>query len=160
MLLALARYKLPFELLAAFALLAGLLYGFHEFCERERDIGRNEIRAEWDKASAAAKLAAEKREKELQGQVAEAVDKGNNREQTIRTLAAANGAAAVSLRDTSASIRSSLPSLSGDALRAVASAYGGVLAECESRRGEVAEIAERLNSEKQTLMEAWPKNQP
>lgn len=159
MALMLARYKLPAELLAALALLCAIAFGFHEFCERERDIGRNEVRAEYAEKLRLAKDAADKREEELRGQVADAVTKGNQREETIRTLAAANGAAAVGLRDTTASIRNSLPSLSSDALRAVASAYGNVLAECQSRRGEVAEVAERLNSEKQTLIEAWPKNQ-
>lgn len=147
------------ELLAGLALIAGICWGVHEFLEHERDIGRNEIRVEYAQKLQEAKDAAKLREDELRGQVADAVNKGNDREQTIRTLATANGNASIGLRDTTAGIRNSLSSLSTDALRSVTAAYGNVLTECQSRRGEVAEIAERLNSEKQTLIDSWPKNE-
>lgn len=145
------------EILAGLALIAGVCWGVHTFLEHERDIGRNEVRAEYALKLAEAKEAAKLREDDLRGQRDAAVNKGNEREQTIRTLATANSNASIGLRDTTTGIRNSLSSLTEDALRSVASAYGNVLTECQSRRGEVAEAAERLNSEKQTLIEAWPK---
>lgn len=156
---ALSPYKLLVEVAVVGSLVIGAGVALHGFLEHERDIGRNEIRAEYAQKLQEEKDRAKKREDELSGQVADAVKKGNDREITIRTLAAANSNASIGLRDTTAGIRNSLSSLSADALRSVASAYGNVLTECQSRRGEVAEAAERLNSEKQILIDAWPQNQ-
>jgi hypothetical protein len=158
-LLALTRYKLPLELLAAFALLAGLLYGFHEFCERERDIGRNEARAEYAQKLVEAKAAADKREKELQGQVADAVDKGYEREQTLRTVAAGSSAASAGLRDALGTIRNGVPSATVDALRDSTSTLTTVLADCTGRYRALAEIADRHASDTKTLTDSWPRNE-
>lgn len=144
------------EILAGLAIVAGICWGAHEFLEHERDIGRNEVRAQDAKDLAAVKEAARQRETELRTQRDDAISKGNEREQTIRSLAASNGAAAVGLRDTVASISSSMSSYSADTLRSLTSAYGVVFAECAARRAGLAEEAERLNSEKQTLIDAWP----
>ena len=54
--------------------------------------------------------------------------------------------------------RLALPDYFADALRALTGTYGQLLAECNGRRREVAEEAERLNSEKRTLIESWPFN--
>jgi len=159
MLLALARYKLPLDLLAAFALLAGLLYGFHEFCERERDIGRNEVRAEYAQKLVEAKAAADKREKELQGQVADAVDKGNEREQTLRTVAAGSSAASAGLRDALGAIRNGVPSATVDALRDSTATLTTVLADCTGRYRALAEITDRHASDTKTLADSWPRNE-
>jgi hypothetical protein len=156
--LAFARYKLPAELLAALALLCAIAFGFHEFCERERDIGRNEVRAEYAEKLRLAKDAADKREEELRGQVADAITKGNQREETIRTLATANSTATQRMRDTITSVSNSLSSLSADALRSLASTYGNIYTKCDGERSGFATEAERLNSEKRTLIESWPKN--
>jgi hypothetical protein len=154
----LSPYKLLIEVAVVGSLVLCAGVEFHGFLEHERDIGRNEVRAEYAQKLAEAKDAAKVREDELRAQRDDAINKGNDREQTIRSLASANGAAAAGLRDTANSISNRLPSLTADALRSIASAYGDVLTECQSRRGEVAEIAERLNSEKMTLIQSWPKN--
>lgn len=153
----LAQYKLAAEIAILGALVAGVAYGGHCLLEHERDIGRNEIRAQWDKQIADDKEAARIRSAELQAQRDAAVTEGTKRDETIRTLAVSSAAATGSLRDAIAKINSAVPNYSADALRALASAYGDVLAECQGRRTEVAEEAERLNSEKRTLIEAWPK---
>lgn len=153
----LAQYKLAAEIAILGALVAGVAYGGHCLLEHERDIGRNEIRAEWGKQIAADKEAARIRSDEMKAQRDAAQTEGAKRDETIRTLAASSAAATGGLRDAISKINGAVPNYSADALRALASAYGDVLAECQGRRTAVAEEAERLNSEKRTLIEAWPK---
>jgi hypothetical protein len=156
----LGRYKLAFEILVFGALAAGAVYEAHQFLEHERDIGRNEVRAEYVKQLADAKDAARLREQQLQSQVNEANQHAQERDQTIQALAARTGVSTNGLRDTIAAIGSSMSGATADALRNTARTYGDVLAECAARRGELAITAERLNSEKRTLIEAWPQNPP
>jgi hypothetical protein len=156
----LARYKLAAEVLALVALAVGAIYGVHQFLEHERDIGRQEVRAEYAKQLAEAKDAARQRETELTAQRDKAIENANTRDETIRTLAARAGVPINGLRDTIAAIGNSVSSATADALRATARTYGDVLTECSARRGELAVEAEKLNSEKRTLIEAWPQNAP
>lgn len=160
LLLRLAPYKLAFEIAIFGAFAAAVLYGAHMGLEHERDIGRNEVRAEYAKQLADAKDAARQREQQLQSQVNEANQHAQERDQTIQALAARAGMSTNSLRDTIAAIGGSMSSATADALRNTARTYGDILAECAARRGELAVTAEKLNNEKRTLIEAWPKNQP
>jgi hypothetical protein len=154
--LILAQYKRWFEIGAIALVIIGLFWAVHSWSEKQREIGREEIRKEYAEQLRLAKEASDKVEKVLRERVDDAVTKGNEREQTIRTLASANSNASIGLRNATASIGNSLPSLSQDALRNLASAYGSVLTECNARLGEMATNAERLNSEKMTLIQAWP----
>jgi hypothetical protein len=160
LLLRLAPYKLAFEILVFSALAAAVIYGAHQFLEHERDIGRDEVRAEYAKQLAEAKDAARLREQQLQSQVDEANQHAHERDQTIQSLAARAGVSTSGLRDTIAAIGNSMSGATADALRNTARAYGEILAECAARRGELAVTTEKLNSEKRTLIEAWPKNPP
>lgn len=153
---ALGPYKLLIEVAIIGSLALGGVVKVHRAIENHDERVRNEVRAEYAQKLAETKDAARQRETELRTQRDDAINKGNEREQTIRSLAASNGAAAVGLRDTVASISNSMSSYSADTLRSLASAYGVVFAECAERRAGLAEEAERLNSEKQTLIEAWP----
>lgn len=152
-----APYKLALEIIVFGALAAFIVAGVHQFLEHERQMGRDEVQTRWDKQVAIDKEAAQKRERELQTQADKAQENATNREQIIRTLAASSASTSISLRDTITAIRNSLPAATSDAARNAASTYGDILAECEGRRREVAEEAERLNSEKRLLIEAFPK---
>jgi hypothetical protein len=156
----LSRYKLAAEIAVFGALVAGVVHGSHQFLEHERDIGRQEVRAEWDRQIAVDKEAARIQSAELLAQRDTAATEGAKREETIRSLAASSAAAAGGLRDAVAKINRAVPDYSADALRALTGTYGQLLEECAGRRREVAEEAERLNSEKRTLIEAWPSNPP
>lgn len=156
----LAPYRLVFEILVIGALVAGAVVGVHEFLEHERDIGRNEVQTRWDKQIAADKLAAAAQTADWQARLQAATTEGEKRNETIRSLAASAAAATGGLRDTIVRVDRAVPDYSADALRALTSTYGQLLAECQGRRTEVAEEAERLNSEKRTLIEAWPKQAP
>lgn len=151
----LAPYKLLFEILVIGALASAAAVGVHEFLEHERDIGRNEVQTRWDKQIAADKLAAAAQTADWQARLQAATTEGEKRNETIRSLAASAAAATGGLRDTIARVDRAVPDYSVDALRALTSTYGQLLAECQGRRTEVAEEAERLNSEKRTLIEAW-----
>jgi hypothetical protein len=160
LLLRLAPYKLAFEILVFGALAAGVVYGAHQVLEHEREIGRQEVRAEWDQQIAKDKEAARAQTDDWRAQRDTAATEGAKREETIRSLAATSAAAAGSLRDAVAKINGAVPNYSADALRALSSTYGQLLEECAGRRRELAEETERINSEKRTLIEAWPKNPP
>jgi hypothetical protein len=158
LLLRLAPYKLLFEIIVIGALAVGAVASIHQFLEHEREIGRQEVRAEWDRQIAKDKEAARAVTEAWRAQREAAATEGAKREETIRSLAASSAAATGGLRDAIAKINRTVPDYSADALRALASTYGQLLEECSGRRREVAEEAERLNSEKRTLIEAWPKN--
>jgi hypothetical protein len=156
----LAPYKLAAEILLFGALAVGAAVGIHQFLEHERDVGRQEVRAEWDRQIAIDKEAARVRSAELLVQRDTAATEGAKREETIRSLAATSAAAAGGLRDAIAKINRAVPDYSADALRATIGTYGQLLESCHRGRREGAEESERLNSEKRTLMEAWPKTAP
>jgi hypothetical protein len=153
---ALAPYKLAAEIMVFGALASGVAFGIHEFLEHERDVGRAEVQALWDKQIAADKEAARMRTDQMAAQVTAATTNGAKRDETIQALAATVAASSGSLRDAIAKVNGGVPGLSADSLRALAGTYGQLLAECQGRRAEVAGEAERLNSEKRTLIEAWP----
>lgn len=152
----LAPYKWLLEVLIIGGLAVGAALGVHEFLEHEREIGRQEVQARWDKQTADNKVAAAAQEAAWQARLQAATSDGAKREETIRSLAANAAAASGGMRDTIARIDRAVPDYSANALRALARTYGELLAECQGRRTEVAEEAERLNSEKRTLIEAWP----
>lgn len=160
MIAALARYRFAAEILAIVALAGGLIYGIHLVFEHQRELGRQEVQAEWDRANAAAEKAAKAQTEDWRAQREAAATEGAKREETIRSLAATSAAAAGGLRDAVAKINRGVPDYSLDALRALTGTYGELLEECAGRRREVAEEAERLNSEKRTLIEAWPRATP
>ena len=154
---ALARYKLGAEILVFGALAGAGMYGVHLVLEHAREAGRIEVRAEWDRATAAAEKAARAQTEDWRAQRDAATTEGAKREETIRSLAATSAAAAGGLRDAVAKIERGVPDYSADALRTTISTYGQLLESCHQERGESAAETERINSEKRTLMEAWPR---
>lgn len=149
-------YKLAVEILVFGALAGGVIFGVHLVLEHQRDLGRNEVQTRWDKQVAADKEAARVRTDQMAAQVTNAAAQGVKRDETIQALAATVAASSGSLRDAIAKANGGVPGYSVDALRALTSTYGELLAECQGRRAEVAGEAEKLNSEKRTLIEAWP----
>jgi len=152
----LTPYKLAAEILVFGALAAAGVYGAHQVLENARQAGRAEVRAEWDRASVAAEKAAQAQTDSWRAQRDAAATDGAKREDTIRSLAATSAAAAGGLRDAVAKIDRAVPDYSADALRATISTYGQLLESCHRERGEGAAETERINSEKRTLIEAWP----
>jgi chromosome segregation ATPase len=152
-----AQYKRIFEGLALLALVLSIGFGIHRFLEHEREIGRNEVRAEYQQKLLEATQAAKAKEEADAKRLQEAQNALSQANETIRSLSTSNAKLSSSLRDTANSINNRLPSLPINALRDLAKTYGDIFTECQTRRGELAEEAERLNAEKRALIDAWPR---
>jgi len=154
----LSPYKTMIEIAAFVAALAFVSIEIHRFMDHQQDIGYQRAVAEYQAKQIAADKANAKIEAALKKQAEDAQNAANNREASIQAASAATVALSNSLRDTLTSIRAGVPTATINALRTTTIALGDVFAECQDRRRSVAEEAERLNSEKRTLIEAWPKS--
>ena len=150
-------YKVLIEAVAIGALILGIAFGIHHFLSYEQQIGYDKAVAEYTAKELEATKAARAREQALAAQLSEAQNAAAIREQTIKTLASAAAVSSGGLRDTIAGINARVPNDSVLALGNAVRTLGQVFTECEGRRRQVAEDAERLNSEKRTLVESWPK---
>lgn len=144
----------------ALAVLAFLAATFAAGCTT----GREQVQDKWDAAKAiqmqaalAAEGAARIKEQSLMNKLAEAQNAATERETKLRADYDAARRAALGLRDTVATLRGGLPSASADACRATADAAFAVFGECSDRLGEVAAAADSLASDRQTLIDAWPR---
>ncbi|WP_136420400.1 DUF2514 family protein [Herbaspirillum sp. ST 5-3] len=147
--------------LAIAAVVAVLLAGSHW---KAYVMGGDAVRVEWqaDKmaqadATAAINESYRLKERAMSKQLEEARNEATKRETAIRTDADRARKSADSLRDELASIREQLPSLAVDAVRQRADTLARVLDECQQDYRGMAETADRLESDRQTLMDAWPK---
>jgi ribosome-binding ATPase YchF (GTP1/OBG family) len=136
--------------------IAGLIVGAHMFIMHERDIGYQQAVGEAKERDRQVAAANEKLVRTLTQQRDQAVAERDQREQTIRNLAAASGNASLGLRDTVNAIRASVPSASIEALRKSTDALGAVLNECQTRYRDLAEKADRHASDVQALDKAFP----
>jgi hypothetical protein len=150
-------YKLLIEVILIGALIAGLVYGAHLFLQHEQQIGYDKRVAEDTARDNLALKAAAEKTALLTKQLKDAQDAAQTRETTIKAVAAAATASSNSLRDALDNIKRNVPSATLDALRQSTLTLGAVFGECQDRRRELAETTERINSEKRTLIEAWPK---
>ena len=116
------------------------------------------VRAEYITAALAASEQARSREKQLQTTVQEAKNAAIAREKTLLADAGRSRLAADRLRDDLTTIRASLPSLADAAVRQYADAASIVFDQCVNEYRDVAAEADRLASDRQTLMEAWPRD--
>lgn|GEM_PF-2715818 len=153
----LSPYKTMIEIAVFVAALAFVTVEIHKFMDHQQDIGYQRAVAEYQAKKIAADEANAKVEAALKKQLENAQNAAATRETAIQTIAATNVALSNSLRDTLSAIRAGVPTATVDALRKTTIALGDVLTECQDRRRSVAEEAERLNSEKRTLMDAWPR---
>ena len=96
-------------------------------------------------------------EQAWQKQKDEALNDAKKRETILRRDAANAAAAADGLRDELARARSGLPQASADAARKYAEALSDVLGSCTKRYSELAAEADRIESERQTLIDTWPR---
>lgn len=126
--------------------------------------GREQVQDKWDAAKAVqmqsaldAEGAARAKEQSMMNKLAEAQNAATEREKKLRADYDAARRAALGLRDTVASLRGGLPSASSDACRTTADAALAVFGECSAHLGEVAAAADGLASDRQTLIDAWPR---
>lgn len=153
----LSPYKLVAEIVVIGGLAGGALWGVHQFLEHERQIGRDEVQARWDKQTAADKETARVEGLRLSKDKEEAERQGAEREKNIRTLSMVARGASNSLLDTLTTIRGSVPTATLETLGKSVGTLSTVLAKCQGRYLDVAERADRHASDTQTLDAAWPK---
>lgn len=153
----LSRYKIAAECIVGAALLAFVIYQGHEFLEHERDIGRNEVRAEYSKQLADAKDAAAKIETDWRAKYNAAIQQGAANEKALRVAAAATASAADSLRDTNAELRRRLPGATAEAARAYAATISRLLDDCKEQYRQVGQDAQGYANDAATLSSAYPK---
>jgi hypothetical protein len=151
--------KTLLELVIKIALSAGLVVGAHLFIAHEQDIGYQRAVAEGKERDREVATANDKLLQELTKQRDVAVAERDQREQTIRSLAAASGNASLGLRDTVNAIRAGVPTASIEALRKSTDSLGAVLNECQTQYRELAEKADRHASDVQALDKAFPTKQ-
>lgn len=126
--------------------------------------GREQVQDKWDadkairlQAALVADMAARTKEQSLITKLSEAQNAATEREKKIRADYDAAHRAALGLRDTVAALRRELPSAAADACRVTADATLAVFGECSAQLGEVAAAADSLASDRQTLIDAWPR---
>lgn len=153
---ALAPYKIGAEIAVFGALAGGAMFGVHELLEHERNIGRAEVQQRWDNQTVADKEAARKQEADFTTRLNEATQNGAAREETIRNLVAASGNANLGLRDTLATIRSSVPGATVETLGKSVATLSTVFADCAGRYQAMAATADRHANDAKTLSDAWP----
>lgn len=145
---------------AAIALAAGLAFT-HFTAYRS---GKAVVRAEWtaERLKQTEQLAAfnaESRriEQRRQSLVTEALNAAKKREIKIAADAGRARAESEWLRSDIAAIRADLPRLTRDAVNRYADAASIVFDQCQRSYQDLAADADRLASDRQTLMDAWPK---
>lgn len=147
------QHRLAFALLAVFVLLTSHFYAYQTG-------GKNHtaaLRLEYAAQQAEATKEAIVRERSLQLKVKEAQDAAVLRQNLLLADASRARAESGRLRDSLADIQRKLPSLTEQAVRSYADAASIVLGECQGKYQELAEQADRIDSDRQTLEAAWPK---
>lgn len=126
--------------------------------------GAKAVQAKWDAAKIIQMAAAEKAEaanrateNRLKTQVIEAQNEAQDRIKKLEVDRAAARAQSASLHDTIAALRGQLSAATADAARQYADTASAVLDDCQAKYAELAATADRLASERQTLIDAWPR---
>ncbi len=108
-------------------------------------------------AIAAATETARLKELSWNKQLEDARNAATQRETALRRDAGRSRDAADGLRGELAEFRRNLPNLANDAVRQRADTLAELFGACTAEYRGVAEAADRITSDRQTLMEAWPK---
>jgi hypothetical protein len=155
--IALLQWFNPGRWLLISALFGSLVAGYFAWADHQQDIGYNKRVAENNAQTIKDVAAATKRTAELQAIKDKADKDAEDREAKLLADAGRARAESERLRSNITTIRASLPALTRDAVGKYADAASVVFDECQRKYIEVAEEVDRVYSERQTLIEAWPK---
>ena len=151
----------PYRLVARLAMLALVVIAIYA---TGRQHGADHVRGQWDAEKGrtlAAQLVAEQtaraREQSMIQQIRKAENDANDREEKRRAAVAAASDAADRLRLAINTIRNGLPAASPDACRSTAGTALAVFGDCAAALGKLAGEADGIASDRQTLIDAWPK---
>ena len=151
------RYKLLIEILLIGSIVTGAIFGIHSFLMHEQQIGYDRAAGEYKDKLIEAQKQAEIQTKEFNRRIQEANDAATKREKVLQASADATAAANRGLLNTIGNFRDSVSGASTDALSRSVNTLLSVFGECTTRYTEVARSLDRANSDKQTLIQAWPK---
>jgi hypothetical protein len=146
----------PYRWLLAGALIAALVLGYGLWVDHIGDTREATVRAEYTAAALVAGEAARAKESAWQTQLQKAQNEATKRQKTLAADAAALRTERNGLRDDLATVRASRPGLARDTLERYANASAIVFADCTRSYSGLAQDADRLATERQTLIEAWP----
>lgn len=144
------------EALAALALVLGLCWGAHEFLQHEQRIGYDRRVAEDKTAEAAAKDAALKTERSMQGKVNDAENARIAAQQENQAAADSASAAADRLRVAASDLSRRVSADPGKTGADAAATLAQLLGECSDRYRDLARRADGHASDAKTLNDAWP----
>lgn len=134
-----------------------LMVGYYRLITYHEGIGYQRAEAVYIAKELAARKAAEFREQTMIQKVRKAEVEANEREIKLRADYVAASRAYTGLRVTVRDLQNRLATGSYDSCIKTANASLAVFSECAARLGEVAEAADGHASDKQTLIDAWPK---
>lgn len=141
-------------------LLAALVFGGWRLDVSRQQVGYKKAVAKYAKMASVASEASRVREQQLQATATKAIHEAKIRETQLALDASTARSESDRLRNNLATVRSAVPGLTRDALDRYADAASIILAECVKEYSEMAATADALASDRQTLMDAWPKNDP
>jgi hypothetical protein len=139
-------------------LIAALVLGYFAWADHIGDTREATVRAEYTAAALVASEAARAKEAGWQTQLTKAQNEATKRQTKLAADAAALRTERNGLRDDLAAVRASLPGLTADSIAELAIVSGELLSECSDRYQGVSAEADALWADRQTLIEAWPKN--
>lgn len=146
----------PARWLIVGSLIAALALGYGFWVDHIGDTREASVRAEYTAAALVDSEAARKKEDGWKTQLKKAKDDATKRQTKLAADAAAARGAADSLRDDLRAVRASLSTLPRNAVDRYADAASDVFLECVREYQGLAETVDRIDSSRQTLIEAWP----
>lgn len=151
------NWLVPKEWLLIALFCAAALVGVKFWESRLIDEGRSLERADNNQKFIAAQKESAEKTAAWQKEKDNALIAANQRAMDNEAAAKRARAQSDSLRNDLTAIRAKLPGLTRDAVNKYADAASAVFGECSRRYQELAETADRIASERQTLIDAWPK---
>jgi hypothetical protein len=139
-------------------LIAALVLGYFAWADHVGDVREAKVRAEYTAIELIATQTARATEQAWQAQLTKAQDEATKRQTKLAADAAALRTERNGLRDDLAAVRASVPGLTADSIAELAIVSGELLSECSDRYQGVSAEADALWADRQTLIEAWPKN--
>lgn len=146
----------PRVVIACTGLLA-LLIGLWVSAAHMEGVGYAKAKAEYTQAALTATEVSRTKEQAWQAQTNKANNDSKKRETKLLAGIAAADLQSSGLREQLETTRLSLPGLTRNAVEQYASTAGAVFRECTERYTRVATEAERVSSDYQTLVAAWPR---
>lgn len=150
------RSKSVLQAVLIAGIVAGLVYGVHLFRERDRESGRQEIRAAWDAQKLLDAQAAARQRALWDAQRKTAEDERKLDETRLQALADALGTTADRLRHTIAARRADLGRPAAAAGAATSDTALAVFGECAEAYGALATAADGHVADIRSLERAWP----